>query len=56
MSQTVRFEEFPTTKQFNKLGKLDEDALLGFELRGSFYRALALTGTFVVLHAVHLQR
>ena len=49
MSQTVILEEFPTTKQFNKLGKLDEDALLGFELRGSFYRALALTATFVLL-------
>ena len=49
MSQTVRFEEFPTTKQFNKLGKLDADAVLGFRLRGSFYRALALTGTFVFL-------
>ena len=49
MAQTVRFDDFPTTKQFNKLGKFDDEALLGFELRGSFYRALALTGTFVVL-------
>ncbi|NND90044.1 MAG: sugar ABC transporter permease [Granulosicoccus sp.] len=47
MSQSVRFEDFPTTRQFNKLGKVNEEALLGFELRGSFYRALALTGTFV---------
>ncbi len=47
MARTVRFEDFPTTQQFNKLGKLDPEALLGFELRGSFYRALALTGTFV---------
>ena len=49
MSQSVQFDDFPTNKQFNKLGKFDEDALLGIELRGSFYRALALTGTFVVL-------
>lgn len=47
MAQTVRFDDFPTAKQYNKLGKLDSEALLGFELRGSFYRALALTGTFV---------
>ena len=33
MSQTVRFEDFPTTRQFDKLGKADPDALLGFELR-----------------------
>ena len=32
MNQTVRFEEFPTTKQFNKLGKLDSEAFLGIEL------------------------
>ena len=49
MNQTVRFEEFPTTKQFNKLGKLDPEAFLGIELRGSFYRALALTASFVLL-------
>ena len=49
MNQTVRFEEFPTTKQFNKLGKLDSEAFLGIEFRGSFYRALALTASFVLL-------
>ena len=49
MNQTVHFEEFPTTKQFNKLGKLDPEALMGIELRGSFYRALALTAIFVLL-------
>ncbi len=49
MNQTVWFEEFPTTQQFNKLGKLDPEAFLGIELRGSFYRALALTATFVFL-------
>ncbi len=49
MNQTVWFDEFPTTQQFNKLGKLDPEAFLGIELRGSFYRALALTATFVVL-------
>ena len=49
MNQTVRFEEFPTTKQFNKLGKLDPEAFIGIELRGSFYRAFALTAIFVIL-------
>lgn len=49
MNQTVHFEEFPTTKQFNKLGKLDPEAFMGIELRGSFYRALALTAIFVLL-------
>lgn len=49
MSQTVYFDDFPTTKQYGKLGKLDPDALLGIELRGSFYRALALSATFVFL-------
>ncbi|MEL6522671.1 MAG: sugar ABC transporter permease [Pseudomonadota bacterium] len=49
MNQTVWFEQFPTTEQFNKLGKIDPEALLGIELRGSFYRALALTATFVLL-------
>ena len=49
MNQTVWFEEFPTTQQFNKLGKLDPEVLLGIELRGSFYRALTLTATFVFL-------
>ena len=47
MNQTVHFDDFPTTKQFNKLGKIDPEAVLGISLRGSFYRALALTGIFV---------
>jgi len=47
MSQTVRFEGFPTAAQFNKLGHLDPDALLGIDLRTSFYGALTLV--FVVL-------
>jgi len=47
MSQTVYLDDFPTNKQFNKLGKVDSDAVLGIKLRGTFYRALALTGTFV---------
>lgn len=47
MNQTVFFTDFPTTKQFNKLGKIDESALIGFSLRSSFYKALALTGVFV---------
>lgn len=47
MNQTVRFEDFPTTRQFNKLGKFDDEALLGISLRSSFFKALALTGIFV---------
>ena len=47
MAQTVTIGDFPTTKQFNKLGKFDDEALFGFKLRGSFYRALLLTGIFV---------
>lgn len=49
MSQTLDFKDFPTTKQFNKLGKLDQEALLGIELRRSFFKALSLTLVFVVL-------
>lgn len=49
MAQTVRFDDFPTLAQYNKLGHADPEALLGFELRGSFYRALSLTVIFVVL-------
>ena len=47
MAQTIHFDNFPTTRQFEKLGKLDADAFFGFELRGSFFKALALSGTFV---------
>lgn len=47
MAQTVTLDDFPTTRQYNKLGKFDDEAFLGFELRGSFYRALMLTATFV---------
>ena len=46
MSQTVRVDEF-TTDQFRKIVRPNEEALLGFELRGSFYRALAKTAIFV---------
>ncbi len=42
----VKVDEF-TTDQFRKLIKPNEEALLGFELRGSFYRALAKTAIFV---------
>ncbi|ARE40340.1 ABC transporter, membrane spanning protein [Rhodovulum sp. P5] len=49
MAQTVRFDDFPTTKQFNKLGHLDPEAFLGIDLRRSFYKALMLTLVFVVL-------
>ena len=47
MAQTIHFDNFPTTRQFEKLGKLDSGALFGFELRRSFFKALALSGTFV---------
>jgi inositol-phosphate transport system permease protein len=46
MSQTVRVGEF-TTEQFEKLVKANPEALLGFELRGSFYRALSLSAVYV---------
>ena len=46
MRQTVTVNEF-TTDQFNKLVKASDDAWLGFELRGSFYRALTLTAIYV---------
>lgn len=48
MELTVDFKDFPTTEQFGKLVRASEDAALGFELRGSFYRALGLTAVFVV--------
>lgn len=47
MSQTLTVGEL-TTKQFLKLGKPSDEALLGFELRGSFYRALSLTFVYVL--------
>lgn len=46
MARTVTIDEF-TTKQFRKLVKPNEEALLGFELRGSFYKALSLTAIYV---------
>lgn len=46
MEQTLDFGEF-TTKQFRKLVRADDGALLGFELRRQFYAALMLTGTYV---------
>ena len=48
MEQTVRFEDFPTTRQFDKLWKPDDAALLGFELRSGFSRALWLSLVYVV--------
>ena len=47
MSQTIQVDEF-TNKQFRKIAKPSEDALLGFELRSSFYKALMLTAIFVI--------
>ncbi|MCE2522201.1 MAG: sugar ABC transporter permease [Rhodobacteraceae bacterium] len=46
MEQTIIVTEL-TTEQFRKIVRPNEDALLGFELRGSFYRALAKTAVFV---------
>ena len=46
MSQTVTIDGF-TTEQFGKLVRSSEDAWLGFELRGSFYRSLAITAVYV---------
>lgn len=46
MSQTLRVESFGT-EQYRKIIRPDPDAFLGFELRGSFYRALSLTGLYV---------
>ena len=48
MSQTLKVDEF-TTAQLRKLVRPNEDALLGFELRRSFYSALAKTAVFVIL-------
>ncbi len=47
MNQTVRVGEF-TTEQFDKLVKAEPEALLGFELRGTFYRALSLSAVYVM--------
>lgn len=48
MSQTIKVDDF-SGSQFRKLAKPSDDALLGFELRRSFYKALMLTGIFVIL-------
>lgn len=46
MEQTVSMDEF-TTRQFEKLVRIDDEALLGFELRSSFYRALRLSALYI---------
>ncbi|MTI18148.1 sugar ABC transporter permease [Rhodobacteraceae bacterium RKSG542] len=46
MHQTIEFREF-TTKQFGKLFKADDDALLGFSLRYAFNKALVLSAIYV---------
>lgn len=46
MAQTVKIGEF-TTEQFRKIVRPDEDALLGFSLRSSFYRSLIITAIYV---------
>lgn len=48
MSQTVIVGEF-TTEQFTKLAKPSGDSWWGFELRGSFYRALSLSAIYIFL-------
>lgn len=48
MAQTIKVTEFSTT-QFGKLVKPSADAIFGFELRGSFQRALTRTFVFVGL-------
>lgn len=46
MERTIEFNGF-TTEQFGKIVRPSDDAVLGFELRGSFYRALWLTAIYV---------
>lgn len=46
MRQTLEINEL-TTEQFGKIVTAEEDALLGYELRGSFSRAMALSAIFV---------
>ncbi len=46
MNQTVRVGEF-TTAQFQKLARPSEDSWWGYELRGSFYRALSLSAIYI---------
>lgn len=48
MAQTIKVTEFSAT-QFSKLVKPSADAMFGFELRGSFQRALTRTFVFVGL-------
>lgn len=48
MSQTIKVNEV-TNKQFLKLAKPSEESWWGFELRGSFYRALSLSALYVFL-------
>ena len=47
MEQTLRVSEL-TTEQFRKIARPDEDALLGFDFSRSFYRSLAITGTYIL--------
>lgn len=46
MAQTIRTDGF-SLEQFGKIFRPNQEALLGFELRGTFYRAMALTAVFV---------
>ncbi|MDF0603096.1 sugar ABC transporter permease [Psychromarinibacter sp. C21-152] len=46
MSQTLTVDDL-TTEQFRKIATPSDEALLGFELRYSFYKALMLTAVYV---------
>lgn len=46
MERTIAIDEL-TTKQFQKIVTPSDEALLGFELRGSFTRALMLSAVYV---------
>lgn len=48
MERVVAFTDFPTTEQFRKIVRPNEEALLGFELRGTFERSLGITAVYVV--------
>lgn len=51
MSQTLKVTEF-SDEQFRKLAKPSDESWWGYELRGSFYRALSLSFIYVFLTLV----
>lgn len=46
MERTLNVSEF-TTEQFAKIVRPSDDAWLGFEFRGSFFRSLSITGIYI---------